>query len=96
MGLTGDRYEGTFGSHKIELIRNNWDKTLSLCIDGACVAHEQRLLPKDITLQADFEDGGTMHTVIAHQHIKPLLGLPIDADDSVEVDGKPLALKKTK
>jgi len=34
--------------------------------------------------------------VVAHQHLKPILGLPIDTDDSIEIDGKPLPLKKVK
>ena len=34
MGITGDRYEGTFDGHKIELVRNNWNKTRNLLIDG--------------------------------------------------------------
>jgi hypothetical protein len=96
MAITGDRYEGTFGGHKIELVRNNLDKTLSLLIDGTVVASERRWLPKDITLHAEFEHEGAMHTAVAHQHLKPLLGLPIDSDDSIEIDGKPLPLKKTK
>jgi hypothetical protein len=96
MGVTGDRYEGTFDGHKIELVRNNVDKTLNLLIDGAVVASEQRWLPKDITLHAEFEHKAVKHTVVAHQHLKRILGLPIDHDDSIEVDGKPLPLKKTK
>ena len=96
MGLMGDRYEGSFDGHKIELVRNNLDKTLNLLIDGAVVASEQRWLPKDITLHAEFEHGGVKHSVVAHQHLKPILGIPIDHDDSIEIDGKALPLTKTK
>ena len=96
MGITGDRYEGTFDGHDIALVRNNWDKTLNLLIDGRVVASEQRWIPKEITLHAEFEHEGVKHTVVAHQHLKPILGLPIDTDDSIEIDGKPLPLKKTK
>jgi hypothetical protein len=96
MGITGDRYEGTFEGHKIELVRNNWDKTLNLLVDGVVVASEHRWVPKDITLHAEFEHEGVHHSVVAHQHLKPLLGLPIDTDDSIEIDGKPLPLTKTK
>ena len=96
MGIMGDRYEGTFDGHKIELVRNNADKTLSLLIDGAVVAAEHRWWPKDITLNAEFEHKGAQHTVTAHQHVKPILGLPIATDDSVEIDGKPLPLTKVK
>jgi hypothetical protein len=93
MSITGDRYEGTFEGHKIELVRNNWNKTLNLLIDGEVVASERRWLPKDITLSAEFEHKGVKHTVVAHQHLKPII---IDTDDSIEIDGKPLALTKTK
>ena len=96
MGIMGDRYEGSFDGHKIELVRNNLNKTLNLLIDGAVVASEQRWLPKDITLRADFEHKGVKHAVVAHQHLKPILGLPIDCDDSIEIDGKPLPLTKVK
>jgi hypothetical protein len=96
MGITGDRYEGTFDGHKIELVRNNWNKTLNLLIDGNVVASEQRWVPKEITLHAEFEHKGVKHTVVAHQELKPILGLPIDTHDSIEIDGKPLPLTKTK
>ncbi len=96
MSITGDRYEGTFDGHKIELVRNNLSKTLNLLIDGDVVASEQRWLPKDITLHADFEHNGVKHSVVAHQHVKPIHGLPVGSDDSIEIDGKPLSLTKTK
>ncbi len=96
MGIMGDRYEGTYEGHKIELVRNHIDKTLNLVIDGAVVASEHRWLPKDITLHADFEHKGTKHTVVAHQHLKPILGLPIATDDSIEIDGTALPLTKVK
>ena len=94
MGIAGDRYEGTFDGHKLELVRNSLDKTLSLLLDDAVVASAQRWVPKDITLRADFEHNGLKHTVVAHQQVKPFLGLPVGTDDSVEIDGQPLALKK--
>ena len=72
------------------------NKTLNLLIDGTVVASEQRWRPKELTLHADFDHAGHKHTVVAHQHVKPILGLPIDTDDSIEIDGKPLPLKKTK
>ena len=96
MSITGDRYEGTFDGHKIELVRNNLDKTLNLLIDGAVVASEKRWLPKEITLHAEFEHKGATHAVVAYQHLKPIFGLPIATDDSIEIDGKPLPLTKTK
>jgi hypothetical protein len=96
MGIMGDRYEGELDGHKIELVRNNLDKTLSLLIDGHKVAWESRILPHDITLEGEFEHGGSKHKVVAHSTVKKILGLPLDADDGIEVDGKPLPLRKTK
>jgi hypothetical protein len=93
MGILGDRYEGSFEGHKIELVRNNVTKTLNLLIDGEVVAHEQRWLPKDITLVAEFTHKGKTHKVVAHQHLKPIV---VDTDDSIEVDGTPLHLTKVK
>lgn len=91
MAITGDRYVGTYEGHTIELIRNNRNKTLNLLIDGNEVASELRIWPHDITLTASFEDNGVEHTVVA----KAIVHFP-EADDSVEVDGKALALAKTK
>lgn len=96
MSITGDRYEGEFEGHKIELVRNNWVKTLSLLIDGERIAWEMQMLPHDVTLEGEFELKGQRHKIVARSVIKPLYGLPIDSDDSVEIDGKPLALKKTR
>ena len=96
MGILGDRYEGELDGHKIELVRNNIDKTLTLLIDGHGVAWESRILPHDITLQGEFEHHGTKRKVVAHSNVKPILGLPLSAEDIIEIDGKPLPLKKTK
>ncbi len=96
MGITGDRYEGDFAGHKIELVRDNLQKTLALVIDGSKVAWESRILPHDITLKGEFEHKGAKHTVVAHSTVKKILGLPLDADDGIEIDGKPLPLRKTK
>ncbi len=96
MGMLVDRYEGTYEGHKIELVRNAVTKTLKLLIDGAVVASEHIWLPEDITLRAEFEHKGAHHTVVAHQHVKPIVGLPIGNDDSIEIDGKPLPLTKVK
>src|SRR5262245_60671768 len=38
MGLTGDCYEGSFKGHTIEVVRNEWIKTLKLLTDGKVVA----------------------------------------------------------
>ena len=96
MGIMGDRYEGALDGHKIELVRDNLAKTLALVIDGSTVAWESRILPHDITLKGEFEHEGVKHTVVAHSTVKKILGLSLDADDGIEIDGKPLPLRKTK
>ena len=50
MAITGDHYVAEYDSHTIELIRNNWNKTLKLLIDGAEVASASVALPHDVTL----------------------------------------------
>ena len=55
------------------------------------MASESRLLPHSITLTGTFEHHGVQHTVIAKSVERFLT-----ADDSIEVDGKPLTLTKTK
>ena len=94
MGITGDRYQGTFAGHSIELVRENVLKTLSLEIDGLEVARASRVLPHDITLTAELEHEGVTHTIVARSTVKKILGLPLDANDVIEVDGEPLALRK--
>lgn len=65
MALTGDRYIGTYDGHTIELVRNNWDKTLKLLIDGREVAGTTCHLPRRITLTVAQEFGGHQHEVVA-------------------------------
>jgi hypothetical protein len=89
MSITGDCYAGDYEGRKIELVRNNWNKTLKLLIDGEVVAQESRILPHDITLTAEFEQNGVRHAVVARS-----VAHFISTDDSVEIDGKPLTLTK--
>ena len=96
MGITGDRYQGTFAGHSIELVRENVLKTLSLEVDGHEVARASRVLPHDITLTAELEHEGVTHTVTARSTVKRILGLPLDANDVIEVDGEPLALRRVR
>jgi hypothetical protein len=91
MAITGDRYIGTYEGHTIELIRNNWDKTLTLWIDGTKVAGASRILPHDITLTGTFEHDGIPHSVVA----KSINRFPL-AEDRIEIDGQSVALTKTK
>ena len=91
MALTGDRYVGSYEGHTVELIRNNWIKTLSLWIDGKQVAWGSCMLPGRITLSGALEHDGVPHAVVARSVPRYLLW----TTDTVEVDGKPLALTKT-
>ncbi len=91
MAITGDRYISTYEGHSIELVRNNWNKTLNLLIDGKEVASESRVLPHDITLTATFQHNGVEHAVVAKSNVH----FP-SAGDSIEVGGQPLPLTKTK
>jgi hypothetical protein len=91
MGLTGDRYEGSFRGHAIEVVRNEWIKTLRLVIDGNVVARKFCPLPSSVTLTAALKDGNNRHAVV----LKSVIRFPY-YEDTVEIDGKPLALTKTK
>jgi hypothetical protein len=78
------RYE----DHAVELIRNNWDKTLKLLIDGEVVASTTCHLPRSITLTGSLEHNGVRHEVVARSiphHV-------IFATDTIEIDGSPLSL----
>lgn len=90
MSLTGDRYVGTYEGHTIELIRNNWNKTLKLVVDGRELASESRILPHDITLTGTLEHEGVPHTVVARSVVR----FP-SAQDTLEVDGRALSLTRT-
>lgn len=89
MSITGDRYVGTYEGHAIELVRNNWNKTLSLLIDDQVVASESRILPHDITLTGTLEHGGVRHTVVATAVVRGF-----SSDDAITVDGEPLPVTK--
>lgn len=91
MAITGDRYVGTYKNHTIELVRDNWAKTLALRIDGKEVTHESRALPHSITLTGTLEHNGVQHTVVAKSRVH----FP-STEDTVEIDGQALALTKTK
>ncbi len=91
MGLTGDRYEGSFKGHAIEVVRNEWVKTLKLLIDGNVAASKFCPLPSNVTLTGTLKNGGDEHVVV----VKSVIRLPF-YEDTVEVDGRPLVLTKTK
>lgn len=91
MALTGDRYIGSYAGHTIELVRNNWNKTLALLIDGQEASRESRILPHDITLTGTLVHEGMRHTVVAKSRVQL-----IATTDTIEVDGQPLPLTKTR
>jgi len=91
MGLTVDRYEGSFNGHAIEVVRNEWIKTLKLLIDGTVVASKLCLLPSNVTLTATLEDGINKHVVV----VKSVIRFPF-YEYTIEVDGRSLVLTQTK
>ena len=91
MGLTGDRYEGSFKGHAIEVVRNEWVKTLKLLVDGTVVAQKFCLIPSNVKLDATFDDGTKTHAVV----LKSIIRFPF-YEDTVDVDGQPVFLNKTK
>ena len=91
MGITGDRLKAEYEGHTIELVRDNWAKTLSLWIDGVEVARESRALPRDITLGASFEHEGVRRAVV----LRSIVRFPTTRD-TLEIDGQPLELTRAK
>jgi hypothetical protein len=91
MGLTGDRYEGSFKGHAIEVVRNEWVKTLKVLIDGDVAASKFCLIPGKVTLTATLRDGGKEHAVV----LRSVIRFP-SYKDTVDVDGQPLPLTKRK
>ena len=92
MALTVDRYVGSYKGHAVELVRNKWFKTLSLWIDGRRVARELCIWPWPTTLTGTLEHDGMAHAVVARS--VPLRVLW--TTDTIELDGKQLALTRTK
>jgi hypothetical protein len=88
MPLFGDHYAGAYEDHTLELVRNNWDKTLKLLIDGEVVACTTCHLPRRITLSGSFEHQGVRHEVVA----RSIPHYIIFATDTIEVDGNPVTL----
>jgi hypothetical protein len=88
MPLFGDHYAGDYEGHVLELIRNNWDKTLKLLIDGEEAASTTCHLPRRITLMAVLEHKGVRREVVA----KSIPYYVIFTRDTIEIDGHPLSL----
>jgi hypothetical protein len=91
MGLTGDRYEGKFRGHAVELVRNEWTKVLKLLIDGNVVARKFCPFPGSVTLTATIDEGKRKYEVV----VKSVIRFPF-YQDTIEVDGRLLELTKTK
>ena len=92
MPVTGDRYRAEYAGHRIELVRDNLAKTLSLLVDGDVVARRQRWWPRDLELAATLEVDGVQHALAAYSHVVTVAGWPVRTQDSIEVDGVPLHL----
>lgn len=90
MALTGDRYVADYEGHVIELVRDNWIKVFSLVVDGQVVAKERCDFPHNIELRFDLAVNGQAHQVVGYSHVKSVLGLPLDADDGILIDGRVL------
>lgn len=91
MGITGDRYTATYEGHTLELVRNNWNKTLNLLVDGEKVAGESRIFPHTITLTATLVHNGESHIIVAHSQEHMLSTV-----DTITIDGQDLPLDKTR
>jgi hypothetical protein len=95
MALMGDRFEGSFEKHKVEVVRTNIDKQVVVSVDGMEIARESVALPHKWDQVKEFECDGKKHTLAAHSVVKKLLGIvPIDNEYSIEIDGNPVALTK--
>ena len=92
MALTGDHYVGTYEGHTIELVRNDWSKTLTFLIDRKEVASKSSILPGRISLSGVLDYDGYRRTVVAKIVPRYLLW----TKDIIEVDGNELTLKKIK
>jgi hypothetical protein len=92
MSLSGDRYRTEHAGHRIELVRDNVAKTLSLLVDDEVVASKRRWWPRDLELHAALEVDGVAHTLAAYEHVVMVVGWPTRTLDSIELDGVALPL----
>jgi hypothetical protein len=65
MALTGDHYVGGYEGHTLEILRNNWNKTVKLLIDGAEVDRASCLFPGRLKLTGSLEHNGGRQAVVA-------------------------------
>jgi hypothetical protein len=92
MGLTGDCRVGHYEGHNIELVRNNWNKTLKLVIDGQEVERESCMFPGARTLIGSVDHERVRHLVVATSVPDRL----VRNKDSISVDGAELQLSSQK
>jgi hypothetical protein len=92
MAITGDRYVGSYQGHKIELVRDNWVKTLTLLIDGREAASESCMIPKRIILNGVLDLDGGQVAVVAKSIPRRFFW----ATDTIEIDGQLLDVAKSK
>src|SRR5262249_47683446 len=92
MGLSGDYYAGQHEGHTVELIRNNWNMTVKLLIDGKEVARASCMFPGRRTLTGSLEHNGVRHDVVATSVPHRL----VLTKDTVAVDGSELPLTSEK
>jgi hypothetical protein len=90
MAITRDHYTGMVEGHTIELIRNNWVKTLKLFIDGEVVDRSTCHLPCTIILKGVIEENGRRDEVVAKSIPVKLLWMK----DTIEVNGEEIPLQK--
>jgi hypothetical protein len=88
MALTGDYYFGEYEGHAIELVWNNWNKTVTLRLDGTEMDRASCLFPGRIRLIGRLVHDGLPRTVVADS-VPHLL---IFTRDNVSVDGEELPL----
>jgi hypothetical protein len=92
MGLTGVCRVGHYEGHNIELVRNNWNKTLKLLIDGQEVARESCRFPGARTLIGSLDHGRVRHLVVASSVPDRL----VRTKETISVDGADLQLTSQK
>jgi hypothetical protein len=88
MGLFGDRYVGEYQGHTVELLRNNWNKTLKLLIDGEEAASTSCELPLSRTLTGSLEHDGVRCDVVARSVPHYL----VFSKETIAVDGREVPL----
>jgi len=61
-----------------------------------CPLRDRRAESEDSVVGVTLGSPPSRERLIAHSTVKKILGLPLDADDAIEIDGEPLPLRETK